>query len=58
MGWDAALQEFQHQAWHLEQRGAFRGAVTLYDAIRIARAGGLPCGHVQETQAPAPTAGS
>jgi triphosphoribosyl-dephospho-CoA synthetase len=43
-GWDAALQELQHQAAHLEARGAVRAAVTLYDAIRIARAGGLNCG--------------
>jgi hypothetical protein len=27
----------------LEARGATRAAVTLYDAIRIARAGGLQC---------------
>jgi hypothetical protein len=33
----------QHQAEHLEARGAVRAAVTLYDAIRIARAGGLNC---------------
>jgi hypothetical protein len=42
-GWEAALLELQHQAAHLEARGAHRGAVTLYDAIRIARAGGLKC---------------
>jgi triphosphoribosyl-dephospho-CoA synthetase len=42
-GWEAALRELQHQAAHLEARGAVRGAVTLYDAIRIARAGGLTC---------------
>jgi hypothetical protein len=42
-GWEAALREIQHQAVHLEARGALRGAVTLYDAIRIARAGGLTC---------------
>ena len=42
-GWEAALRELQHQAAHLEARGAVRGAVTLYDAIRIARAGGLNC---------------
>jgi hypothetical protein len=42
-GWEAALQEFQHQAAHLEARGAHRAAVTLYDAIRITRAGGLRC---------------
>ena len=42
-GWDAALREIQHQAAHLEARGAHRAAVTLYDAIRIARAGGLNC---------------
>ena len=44
-GWEAALTEFQHQAMHLESRGAVRAAVTLYDAIRIARAGGLACEH-------------
>jgi hypothetical protein len=44
-GWEAALTELQHQAMHLEQRGAHRAAVTLYDAIRIARRGGLPCEH-------------
>ncbi len=42
-GWEAALRELQHQAGHLEARGAVRAAVTLYDAIRIARAGGLRC---------------
>jgi triphosphoribosyl-dephospho-CoA synthetase len=42
-GWEAALRELQHQAAHLEARGAIRAAVTLYDAIRIARAGGLNC---------------
>ena len=42
-GWEAALLELRHQAVHLEARGAFRAAVTLYDAIRIARAGGLVC---------------
>jgi hypothetical protein len=42
-GWEAALRELQHQAVHLEARGAHRAAVTLYDAIRIARAGGLTC---------------
>jgi hypothetical protein len=42
-GWELAVQEFQHQAEHLEARGAFRAAVTLYDAIRIARSGGLRC---------------
>jgi hypothetical protein len=42
-GFEAALQEFRHQAMHLEARGAHRAAVTLYDAIRIARAGGLRC---------------
>jgi hypothetical protein len=47
-GWDAALQEFKHQASHLEARGAVRAAVTLYDAIRVAREGGLTC---QEHQA-------
>jgi hypothetical protein len=44
-GWEAALREIQHQATHLEARGAIRGAVTLYDAIRVARAGGLNCEH-------------
>jgi hypothetical protein len=43
-GWEAALREIQHQATHLESRGALRAAVTLYDAIRITRAGGLNCG--------------
>jgi len=42
-GWEAALRELQHQAIHLEKRGAHRAAVTLYDAIRIARSGGLNC---------------
>ena len=42
-GWELAMQELQHQAEHLEARGAFRAAVTLYDAIRIARSGGLRC---------------
>ncbi len=42
-GWEAALRELQHQAMHLEQRGALRAAVTLYDAIRVARAGGIAC---------------
>jgi hypothetical protein len=42
-GWEAALREMQHQAAHLEARGAHRAAVTLYDAIRIARLGGLAC---------------
>jgi hypothetical protein len=44
-GWEAAMQEFHHQAQHLEARGAHRAAVTMYDAIRIARAGGLQCEH-------------
>ena len=44
-GWEAALRELQQQATHLEARGAIRAAVTLYDAIRIARAGGLNCEH-------------
>ena len=44
-GWEAALLELQHQAAHLEQRGAHRAAVTLYDAIRIARSGGITCEH-------------
>jgi hypothetical protein len=43
-GWEAALRELHHQAAHLEARGALRAAVTLYDAIRITRAGGLNCG--------------
>jgi hypothetical protein len=42
-GWDAALLELEHQAEHLEARGAFRAAVTLFDAIRIARTGGIKC---------------
>jgi hypothetical protein len=42
-GFEAALRELRHQAIHLEARGAHRAAVTLYDAIRIARAGGLVC---------------
>lgn len=42
-GWEAALRELHHQAVHLEERGAHRAAVTLYDAIRIARLGGLHC---------------
>ena len=42
-GFEAALRELRHQAVHLEARGAHRAAVTLYDAIRIARAGGLRC---------------
>jgi hypothetical protein len=42
-GFEAALRELRHQAVHLEARGAHRAAVTLYDAIRIARAGGLAC---------------
>jgi hypothetical protein len=44
-GWQAALAELQHQAEHLESRGALRAAVTLFDAVRIARAGGLNCEH-------------
>ena len=45
-GWDAALCELHHQAIHLEARGAHRAAVTLYDAIRLTRSGGLNCeGH-------------
>jgi hypothetical protein len=42
-GWEAALRELHHQATHLEARGALRAAVTMYDAIRITRAGGLNC---------------
>ena len=41
-GWDAALSEMRHLAAQLEARGALRSAVTLYDAIRIVEAGGLP----------------
>jgi triphosphoribosyl-dephospho-CoA synthetase len=52
-GWEAALQELLHQAKHLEERGATRGAVTLYDAIRIARAGGLKCEHARPAQSDA-----
>jgi triphosphoribosyl-dephospho-CoA synthetase len=48
-GWEAALEELQHQAAHLEERGAVRAATTLYDAIRIARAGGLDCEHRRPT---------
>jgi triphosphoribosyl-dephospho-CoA synthetase len=44
-GWEAALTELTHQAAHLEARGSLRAAVTLYDAIRIARSGGLRCEH-------------
>ncbi|MDQ3811708.1 MAG: hypothetical protein M3336_15615, partial [Chloroflexota bacterium] len=44
-GWEAAIAELEHLAVHLEARGAFRGALTLYDAIRVARAGGLGCEH-------------
>jgi hypothetical protein len=43
IGFEAALRELRHQAVHLEARGAHRAAVTLYDAIRIARLGGLHC---------------
>ena len=49
-GWEAALEEILHQAKHLEGRGAYRGAVTLYDAVRIARAGGLNCEHGQRSR--------
>lgn len=41
-GWEAALRELRQQAAELEARGALRTAVTLYDAIRIVRAQGLP----------------
>ena len=41
-GWEAALSELRHQAAQLEARGAIRSAVTLYDAIRIVEASGLP----------------
>ncbi|HLZ22944.1 MAG TPA: hypothetical protein VKQ30_12550 [Ktedonobacterales bacterium] len=43
LGYEAALRELRHLAVHLEARGCNRVAVTLYDAIRIARAGGLRC---------------
>jgi hypothetical protein len=43
LGFEAALNELRHQAIHLEERGAYGSAMTLYDAIRIARTGGLPC---------------
>jgi hypothetical protein len=43
LGFEAALKELRHQAVHLEERGAYGSAVTLYDAIRIVRAGGFPC---------------
>jgi len=38
-GWEAALRQLQLQAERLEARGAHRAAVTLYDAIRLVRAG-------------------
>lgn len=41
-GWEAALSELRHQAAQLEARGAIRSAVTLYDAIRLVEASGLP----------------
>ena len=41
-GWDAALSELRQQAAQLEARGAIRSAVTLYDAIRMVEAGGVP----------------
>jgi hypothetical protein len=44
-GWEAALAEIRHLAQHLEARGAIRSAVTLFDAVRIARLGGLICEH-------------
>lgn len=52
-GWNAALSELEHQARHLESRGAVRGALTLYDSIRIARAGGLRCEHERQAQSDA-----
>ena len=39
-GWEAALRELRQQAADLEERGAQRAAVTLYDAIRLIRARG------------------
>jgi hypothetical protein len=56
-GWEAAIQEFLHQAVHLEARGAHRAAVTLYDAIRIARLGGLPCQEHNHPTQPEPVEG-
>jgi hypothetical protein len=50
-GWEAALAELYHQAMHLETRGRVRAAVTLYDAVRIAHAGGLPCEHCRPRRA-------
>ena len=44
-GWEAALQEIEHQAWHHEQRGARGAAEILREAVRVARAGGLNCEH-------------
>lgn len=41
-GWEAALTELRNLAAQLEARGAIRSAVTLYDAIRILEAEGLP----------------
>ena len=44
-GWEAALKEIEHQAAHLEQRGARGAAENLREAVRVARAGGLNCEH-------------
>ena len=44
-GWEAALHEIEHQAAHLEQRGARGAAEILREAVRVARAGGLNCEH-------------
>ena len=43
-GWEAALKEIEHQAQHLQDRGA-GAAEILREAVRIARAGGLTCEH-------------
>jgi hypothetical protein len=44
-GWEAALKEIEHQAAHLEERGATSAGAALREAVRIARAGGLECEH-------------
>ena len=44
-GWEAALREIEHQAYHLQERGARGAAEILREAVRIARAGGLNCEH-------------
>ena len=44
-GWEAALKEIEHQAWHHEQLGARGAAEILREAVRVARAGGLGCEH-------------